>query len=397
MRRLLAIILIIVCLGFIGAAIRPLVSAYLFLGFDHPKEYIVLLQNNMELRATGGFMGSFLRLRFDHGQYSLLKVEDIYTPDGQLDGHVDPPWPIQAAFGQGWYKLRDSNWDPDFPTAAKTIEWFFVHGGEPKADGLIAVNLSLMKEVLKIIGPIYILDQPEKITADNFYKLTQSAVETGFFPGSSQKRDFLSNLGKAVFENVKTLSIDAKFKLLRSGISLLKSKDILIYSHDDLVQKWLGDSGFDGALTDIRNTNDDYLAIFESNLGANKANCCILRNVKLNKQIQGKSLRHELKITYQNTNPASLKQPPQLWGGAYVNYIRIGVPIEAEVSPVVVGNEELPDRVEIESKQDKGIKFIGFFVLVDALNSKNIQINYTTGLKSGLVVDQQSGGQTISY
>ena len=35
-----------------------------------------------------------------------VEIKDIYVPDGQLVGHVDPPLPIQQAFGQGWWKLR---------------------------------------------------------------------------------------------------------------------------------------------------------------------------------------------------------------------------------------------------------------------------------------------------
>ncbi|MDP1743836.1 MAG: DUF4012 domain-containing protein, partial [Candidatus Amesbacteria bacterium] len=45
------------------------------------KDYVVLLQNNTELRATGGFMGSYARLRFRNGTLQSTKFEDIYEPD----------------------------------------------------------------------------------------------------------------------------------------------------------------------------------------------------------------------------------------------------------------------------------------------------------------------------
>ncbi len=87
-------------------------------------------------------MGSYAKLIFLNGGLKDFIVQDIYVPDGQILGHVDPSWPIQTAFKHGFWKLRDSNWDPDFPTASKQIQWFFEKGGEKPVDGLIAINLS---------------------------------------------------------------------------------------------------------------------------------------------------------------------------------------------------------------------------------------------------------------
>lgn len=405
---------------FFGLLLKDTVVAiYQLAGFDRPKEYIVLLQNNMEIRATGGFMGSFARVDIKQGKLSLQKIEDIYIPDGQLDGHVEPPWPIQAAFGQGWFKLRDSNWDPDFPTAAKTIEWFFEHGKEPQADGLIAVNLSLLQTLLRLTGPIFVLDEPEKITYDNFYQKTQTAVEQNFFPGSIQKRNFLSKLGQAVFEKVSEFSFTKKIQLAMSLFALLRDREIFVYAHDGPAQKWLKQNNFDGALSDIRGTNKDYLAVYESNLGANKANCCIVRQAELKREASGK---HELRIKYTNTNPSTLKQPPQYWGGAYVNFLRIGIPLDATIGEISVSgtkyplpsgsseavmnlmrdssNEELLQfvtgdaehlRVDVDSREEKGIKLIGFFVLVDALSENEVILKYQTSEKSKLIFQKQSG------
>ena len=111
------------------------------------KDYVVLLQNNTELRATGGFMGSYARLRFRNGTLQSTKFEDIYEPDGQLYGYVKPPAPLDKAFENGSWKLRDSNWDPDFRVSAPQIAWFFSQGGEV-VDGLVALNLTTVLKVL---------------------------------------------------------------------------------------------------------------------------------------------------------------------------------------------------------------------------------------------------------
>lgn len=406
---------------------RPLHVLWELGGFSSPKEYIVLFQNNMELRATGGFLGSYGRIRLAKGRVSLLKIEDIYTPDGQLDGHVDPPWPIQAAFGQGWWKLRDSNWDPDFPTAAKNVAWFFERGKEPRADGIVAINLTFLENLLKITGPVYITDEPEKISASNFYKKTQAAVETGFFPGSAQKKNFMSKLGSAILDQTTRLSFVKKIELPFMVLHLLQQKQIFVFSESQNLQSWLRDLNFDGGL-DVVGENEDYLSFFENNLGANKANCCIMRTVTMNINKENGKTSHELTIHYENTNPTMLKQPPQYWGGAYVNFMRIAVPLDAVIRNIQVGSIHYPipsdegtsqkdtlinlmkeqsdeqlrslvvnddpthARVDIEKREQERIKIVSFFVIVDALGSNDVHVDYELPRQPRLLKIQKQSG-----
>lgn len=432
MRRtgLILIFIVLICIS-VGVIFQPIFSvAYKVFGFDKPREYIVLFQNNMELRPTGGFMGSYGRIRVERGSITLVKIEDIYTPDGQLAGHTDPPWPIQSAFGQGWFKLRDSNFDPDFTKSAKTIVWFFEQGHEPKVDGIVAINLNFLQSMLDLVGPVYLLDEPEPITSQNFYKKTQKIVEKDFFPGSIAKRTFLSKLGSQVFMTLNNLPLTQKIRIPAIIFQQLKEKQILFVMFDEKVSEWLRARRFDGAIENMtRSKNSDYLSLFESNLGANKANCCIKRQARLKLETQNETLIHTLTLEYQNTNPTTLKKPPQYWGGAYVNFLRIGIPIDAQINSLEVGGIPYPisnldagdmklnlidlissqteekqqgfiasqelasKRVDIDRRTQVGIKFIGFFVLVDALESKQVVLKYQSDATSSsrMYVQKQSG------
>ena len=94
------------------------------IGQDQKRTYLVLLQNNNELRPTGGFIGSFAFLTFDKGKFVDFEVQDVYWADGQLKGHVEPPSELKKYLGEANWYLRDSNWDPDFPTSAVKAQWF---------------------------------------------------------------------------------------------------------------------------------------------------------------------------------------------------------------------------------------------------------------------------------
>ena len=169
------------------------------LGQDQGKTYMVLFENNMELRPTGGFIGSFGLVSFDGGRLTDLAVNDVYSADGQLNGHVEPPAPIKNYLGEANWWLRDSNWDPDFPTSAKRAEWFLDKEIGKKVDGAVAVDLSPIREILKITGPIFLSDYNLNISSDNLYEKTQSEVQDNFFPGTHKKASFITALSRNLF------------------------------------------------------------------------------------------------------------------------------------------------------------------------------------------------------
>ena len=152
----------------------------------------------MELRPTGGFIGSFGLITFDGGRLSDLTVNDVYTADGQLNGHVEPPLPIKNYLGEASWWLRDSNWDPDFPTSAKRAEWFLDKELGKKVDGVIATDLYPIKEILKVTGSVFLSDYNSTITSENLYETTQNEVQNNFFPGTHKKASFLTALSRSL-------------------------------------------------------------------------------------------------------------------------------------------------------------------------------------------------------
>ena len=353
------------------------------------KNYIIILQNNMELRPTGGFMGSYAVLSTQYSGLRDVKIEDIYVPDGQLVGHVDPPPPIQQAFGQGWWKLRDSNWDPDFTAAAPQIAWFFEQGlpaggqGNEKVDGIIAVNLQLVTSLLGILGEIKPTDYGDVVTAKTFYNLAQKYAEENFFPGSTQKRDFLGAVGNALFKRIKQSGPIEQIKLVKLVWQELKKGEILVWFKDPALQEVIKQRHWDGGLGPSTGSGfSDYLYIVETNLGANKANCCINRQVT--QEID--NFQTKLTIKYQNNNLFENPKPPVFWGGNYINYLRIIIGKSASIKSVKVGDKQLvekpldnvygiqEDRYQAEDRGE--FKIIGFWAVVPAQSSVIAELEY---------------------
>ncbi len=369
------------------------------------KKYVVLLQNNYEIRPSGGFMGSYIALSTQPSGLNNIQFQDIYVPDGQLIGHVDPPMPVQQSFQQGWWKLRDSNYDPDFNIAGEQIAWFFSQANEP-VDGLIAINLPLAGKILEITGPIKLVDYPETITSENLYSLAQMYAEVNFFPGSTQKRDFLGAVGKELVARLKAIKPVQIIKLGKLIYSQLKTHQILVWFKDPQLQKEIQFRGWDGGLGSSANT--DYLYIIDTNLGANKANCCVTRSV--DHQITG--LESKLQINYQNTGQFHNPTPPVFWGGDYNNFVRVILPENTEIKNIIVNNQTLEftkayvwqSKIEYEKyiiETRPGFTVIGFWAFTPAGETTSAIINYSreAGSRSAgqILVKRQPGLDSFHY
>lgn len=357
------------------------------------KTYLVLLQNNTELRPSGGFLGSYAKIETAPSGIKNISVQDIYVPDGQLVGHVDPPLPIEQAFGQGWWKLRDSNWDPDFKIAAEQMAWFFNQGGE-KADGIIAVNLDLVTKWLEVIGPVKPLDYPETVTSKNFTSLAQKYSEQNAFPGSTQKKDFLGAVGRVMIVKSKQTGAKQLLQLAKLVFQQLKTKQMLVWFANPDLEKIAHQRDWTGELGDF---TGNYLYLVETNLGANKANCCIERAVY--QTIDGAS--QELHINWGNNNQFTNPVKPYFWGGDYIDYVRVILPSGAKIRKITVADKPLvkkelenqyglqQDRYQIEDR-DK-YKIIGFWTKVPAQKSSSALIDYELPVSNSILVKHQPG------
>ena len=303
-------------------------------------------------------MGSYAKIQKGpslQGRSFLYSLQDIYVPDGQIQGHVEPPAPIQQAFGQGWFRLRDANWDPNFPTSAKTIRWFLEKGKEINPDVLIAINLSTIQKLLTLTGPFVVPNHAETITANNISLLLQNEIQENFFPGSTNKKDLLTATNQAFMQKLSSLPLKQKIKIIQMIFSELKNQEILINATDPKLQAYLEKKNWAGVLqpapctSKVHDCLSDTVAIIESNLGSNKANAFITRHTTHTITKNNESIHHTITINYQNTSPSESPDPPNHHGGDYLNYLRLYIPQTTEniKSPEGSTSNQIHDLTEI--------------------------------------------------
>ncbi len=326
------------------------------LGSETKKTYLVLFQNNMELRPTGGFIGSFALVTFDKGKLVDTSVFDVYEADGQLKGHIEPPAPIKNYLGEANWWMRDSNWDPDFKVSAQRAEWFLEKEFDRQVDGVIGVDLQVVKEILKQTGPLNLTDANMTVDYKNMYEKIQHEVESNFFPGSQKKSAILTSLEKAIL--IKLPGLTSSPSLGLSAFSLLREKHVQVYLHDKDSQDAIESVNFDGRADPgscSGNCSNIWFGLVDANLGVNKVNYYIQRELGFTVNVKQTNIDNKLavKITNSSTQNSPL-------AGNYKNYMRVIAPSQSYFDKVTTigsdGTKSLtPDVTQVNGHVEAGV------------------------------------------
>ncbi|MFA6131941.1 MAG: DUF4012 domain-containing protein [Patescibacteria group bacterium] len=261
------------------------------LGAEGKKRYLLLFQNNTEIRPTGGFIGSFAILDVSHGEITNLEVPEggSYDLQGSLKENIVAPLPLQLISAR--WEFQDSNWFPDFPTSARQALEFYEDAGWPTVDGVVAVNATFVSSLLSLLGPVEMSEYDRTIDSENFLFETQKMVETDYvnYQDETSEREeaapkaFIGDLAEALLSRVGDLDTAFLLQALDAIQSGLTQKDIQLYFPDEAIQKVAQKLDWTG---EIKQTDRDYLMITDTNLGGGKTDLIISEKVDLKVSVQ---------------------------------------------------------------------------------------------------------------
>jgi hypothetical protein len=360
-------------------------------GVGGERTYLVLLQNQTELRPTGGFVGSFALVNFQDGRLNEVKVMDVYDADGQLKGHVEPPAPIAKYLGEANWFLRDANWDPDFATTAQRVMWFLDKEMEMKVDGVWAIDASLIQSLVEAVGEVTIPDFNQTINADNFYEVVQYESEKDFFPGSTRKANFLGALTGEMVKIIKDGRLSHSQKFGQLFLRSLKNKHLQVYLNDTQIQKTWNKLGLGWRFSspdceDNTNCFSSTQSLVEANVGVNKASYYLGRQVKIEVYLTPQGVHGKTAVLFENQAPSIIG-----YKGVNKTYLRLFAPLGTTIKKIWMTKKGTGDVLLGELENYDGYFSEGS--LVEIPNATNVLVEYEW--ENSLVLDTTKPGQFL--
>jgi len=264
------------------------------------RRYLILLQNNMELRPGGGFLGQYAILKIKDGKVTSTFIEDANLLDQRINVKVAPPYPFYRMMSLKKWKFRDSNFSPDFPTNVEKAKYFYrLSGGNSEFDGVISVNATVLNKILQITGPITV--GGTQFNSDNAVLALEEKVEKVYILNENidtQNRKWLiKELGNQIIS--KLMQLGNIPKLAEFGLEELRNKEIMLNFSNQQLQDKVKEVHWDGSV--LTDWNGDFLMMVDANMGALKSDYYIKRDVYYEVDLSGEKPTAYLRITYNHT------------------------------------------------------------------------------------------------
>ena len=361
-------------------------------GFDGERNILVLFQNDLELRPGGGFIGAFGVIKAKSGKIADIQVFDTGNFDKNIPSTETPPAPLADILGTQSWKMRDSNWSPDFRVNAEKAEYFYkLGGGAENIDAAIAINTNVLNSVLEITGPVKIEGYPGEYRDENAILQLEYQVEKGYVEQGIEKaerKNIMGELADELAKKTQNLSISQQFALLKNLENHLKQKDIQLFSKDESLQKEVENINWAGQ---VKEYSGDYLMAVDANLLSLKSDFCIKRKMEYSVDLASEKPQAVLNITYEHTCRAK-----DWMTSDYRDWLRVYVPVGSFL------NEADGQTGDVEYFNELGKKVFGMRVDVPIGETKTITLKYDLpeSIKDGdyhLLVQKQSGSGEVSF
>ncbi len=305
------------------------------LGLDAPRTYLVLALNEDERRPIGGYITGAGEIQVAEGEIRKVNFKDSYAIDDYSEPYPDPPDPLRQFLGVDLWVLRDSNWSPDFPTAAQQAIPLYRPGYDVEIDGVIAVDQHAVQQLVAALGPLTVPGVDEPVTGASIidYMRQAWAPEDGEIDREwwRQRKDFIGGLAQAALAKVQSGQVDAR-ALAGRALQMLEEKHLLISVEHAQVARLLDAQGWDGGL---QTPQGDYLMLVEANLGYNKASVKVDRRVHYQVDLTQSPPQAALTLAYTHTSQVGYPCTPevrydpvyaQMMDRCYWAYLRLYLP-----------------------------------------------------------------------
>ena len=365
---------------------KPLIKSLpSLLGEKEGKKYLLLFQNDAELRPTGGFLTYYAIFRVEEGDIKVDSSSDIYNLDNSISSHPAPSAIIKQYFPSVKSAfIRDSNLSPDFVVAMKDFESLYEKSSlKNDVDGIIAINTHFFVNIIRILGEVDASGL--KFTADNEPKCNCPSVVYTLENEISRPVNYVKTNRKGLIGDLMFATLDKALKsspklywgqLFQQFIVDANEKNIMFHLYDKEAQKGIEALNWAGRVSDF---NGDYMYINDANFGGQKSNLFVKKTLAIDYTVNNGEIKKKVTIEYKNPMPYSdcnLERGGLCLNATLRNYQRILVP-KGSVLETSKGSQ-----VKVGTSEDLGKTVFDAFFTVNPLGKASMTYEYTLPFKT---------------
>jgi len=271
----------------VAAAKRPLVQLRPLLGrshdlldleralFSRQHRFLVVTQDSTNLQPTGGSMQTYGLVTFGPLGFALTTSADIASlPKDTLNLSIPPGKRAR----DGYLSFSEANWWMDFPTSASKMAQFWKNLGQPEIDGIIAVDLPMIQELLDIYGPLVIPEAKAPLTASNLVDQLTDVVRQRGVTIEQQRKKAVISLTTELVNRVSNLSTAQLLPTIDAFIKAADEKHLQVYLLDPTAQADMVAVGWAGAL-DPPDGTTDLVGVSNSDVEPSRANLGVTKSL----------------------------------------------------------------------------------------------------------------------
>jgi len=386
--------------------------------------YMILIQNEDELRPTGGFLSAVGLIQVENGKIIKLSFESSEMVDDLTKPYPKSPWQLDDYMMAEILVFRDSNWFTNFPTTVEWAKFLYAYTRSKEVDGVITVDQHVVKELLKIVGPIEVVGAKEPISAENVLTYMRTAKENTPPAGISRqewdRKQFVGWLADPLINKLLSGNSQSWRSLSQILIQLLDEKHILLQFNDPEMNSLIAKRGWDGAVR--AEANSDFLMVVDSNVGFNKTNALMQTEIDYAINLTNPlSSTGSLTVSLTNNSPVDpesgtdciqfsgwvnelpLDQRDYVMYDCYWTYQRVYTPAESQLLSSTpheipqnwpLREKLIPARTDKLDEEIIGTEAFGTLIVVP--KGQKLQTSYNYQLPSTVVSNEQDG-KTFKY
>lgn len=392
---------------------KPLLSKVSWLlGKDAPRKYLMIFQNDGELRPSGGFWTAYSTLTISNGKVTPGTASNIYDLDDKINSRVAAPRLIKSYhINVPYLNLRDSNLSPDFPTDAQIFleQYTKATKTKDKFDAIVAIDTQILVDMVRVLGKLdtrvgTFTTDPDK-RCDG---CPQIIYEMQWMSGRPRdyielnRKDFMNPLMSALLANVMGSEKSKMGSLMEAFFKNVNQKHVMVYFPDQQMQNIGNQANITGKIFDV-DKSIDYLHLNDANFASAKSNIFITQKIKHEINIKNGVASHKISITY--TNPASGSNCNLEKGGlclnasTYRDLFRFYTPIGSKLIKMTGSEIETVQYEELNKQVFEG--FYGNKFGLNPQSNLKTSIEYTSGATIGstytLMLQKQPGTKPVEY